>query len=106
MDAKHFNVKKLLKKFPNAILIKSWDELRAIPNISKTHTLEVNEYSGSLTPNGEFNWKNYHYLSTHTFYGMRNGNGYNSFVDSTFTLQKCGFNVVIDNWDKEDNNET
>jgi hypothetical protein len=101
MDAKHFTVKKLLKKFPDSILIKNWDQLRAITNESETHRLIVDEYSASLDPKGEFNWKNYHYLSTHTFYGMRKGQGHNTFVDSTFTLQKCGFNVVIDNWDKE-----
>jgi hypothetical protein len=102
VDAKHFTVEKLLKKFPDSILIKDWEELRNIPNKSNTHILKVDKYSGSLEPIGEFNYKNYHYLSTHTFYGMRNGQGYNSFVDSTFTLQKCGFNVVIDNWDKDE----
>ena len=35
------------------------------------------------------------YLSTHTFYG-------NNYMESTNILQACGFDVEIDNWDKEE----
>lgn len=34
------------------------------------------------------------YLSTHTFYG-------NSYKHSTKLLRACGFDVELDNWDKE-----
>ena len=34
------------------------------------------------------------YLPTHTFYG-------NNYIYSTKLLKACGFDVEIDNWDKE-----
>ena len=37
---------------------------------------------------------NYHYLSTHTFYGSQ-------YKQSTKLLQQCGFDIELDNWDKE-----
>ncbi len=96
----------LRSKYPTAKLIKNWEELKSIPNESETHILKVGEYNGWLScknpkdyeVNGDYDVQiPYidHYLSTHTFYG--NGN----FVHSTDVLQKCGFNVILENWDKD-----
>ena len=46
------------------------------------------------TEETEENWFDHHeYLSTHTFYGTQ-------YKYSTEVLQKFGFDVEIDNWDK------
>ena len=82
----------LKKKYPTAVVIHDWDELRQIPKESETHILEVEEYSGGITSKSDDSIYGYHYLSTHTFYG-------NNFVQSTAELQNAGFNVIIDNWD-------
>ena len=75
-------------------LIRNWDELKEIPQESDTHILIIDKWSGWIKakkPSG--NWcDDNHYLSTHTFYG---GN----YKISSKILQKCGFNVVLDNWD-------
>lgn len=76
--------------------IKDWEELRKIPQESSTHTLRVGRWSGWIqakTPSGGSWGDDNHYLSTHTFY---EGNH----KKTTELLQKCGFNVVLDNWDK------
>lgn len=44
---------------------------------------------------GDNYFKHHRYLSTHTFYGL-------NYRHSTKTLQKYGFDVEIDNWDKEE----
>ena len=89
------------------MLIKNWEELSKIPNESKTHILKVDvkgccgwliakdpkpykkklSYMRNLPHIGA-------YLSTHTFYGS-------NYKRSTKLLKACGFDVEIDNWDKE-----
>ena len=75
----------------NPVLIKTWDELKECT--SKTHYLEIEEFSGWAYPKNKKNMEHSMYLSTHTFYG-----GTHQY--STQELQRRGFNVVIDNWDK------
>lgn len=89
------------------MLIKNWKELSEISNESETHILEVEvnnccahlyaknpiPYEESLdyleqVPHLDV------YLSTHTFYGS-------NYKQSTEILKACGFDVEIDNWDKE-----
>lgn len=42
-----------------------------------------------------------YYLSTHTFYGKnKDGTGIDSYKESTEILQRFGFDVELDNWDK------
>ena len=88
-------------------LIRDWEELSKIPNESKTHILEVDVESCCAWLKAK-NPKRYkkklsymrqahnldHYLSTHTFYGSQ-------YKWSTKILRVCGFDVEIDNWDKE-----
>jgi hypothetical protein len=97
---------KLKKEYPDAKLILNWEELKAFPKESETHILEIDEYCGWVNCK---NPKDYdisadydyderipfidHYLSTHAFYGKGN------FYHSTKVLQKCGFNVILKNWD-------
>ena len=89
------------------MLIKNWEELSKIPNESKTHRLEVNVkgcYGWLISKDPKPYKKKLSYmrnllhldvyLSTHTFYG-------NNYKHSTKLLKACGFDVEIDNWDKE-----
>lgn len=79
-------------------IIKNWDELKAIPQESNTHILEIDEWSGwimSKNNKDPHRWSDDdHYLSTHTFYGS-------SYKEATELLKKCGFNVSLENWDKQ-----
>ena len=88
-------------------LIKDWKELSEIPNESNTHILEVDVEGGSgwlkaKEPKKYNNKLSYMrnirhqdvYLSTHTFYGL-------NYKQSTKILHACGFDVEIDNWDKD-----
>jgi hypothetical protein len=79
----------------NPKLIKGWEELKE--EKSETHVLEIDLESGNgwIHPKNadENSWEGRHYLSTHTFYGKTHEH-------STKVLQACGFNVILDNWDK------
>ena len=77
-------------------LIKNWEELAQVPE-SETHRLEVGDYNGwviTKNPKSESFMDREQYLSTHTFYGSEH-------ESSTRRLQACGFDIEIDNWDKE-----
>lgn len=96
-----------------AKLIKNWEELSKLKN-DKYHIAYDSElYNAWIIPitdeptnnRGDFkcnclgekkdNFFKYHvYLSTHTFYGK-------NYEYSTKVLQEHGFDVEIDNWDKE-----
>lgn len=81
-------------------LISTWDELDGLE--SEKYKVEVDKYfcNGWIVPKVETeeteeNYFDHHvYLSTHTFYGTQ-------YEYSTEVLQKFGFDVEIDNWDKE-----
>ena len=92
---KPLSVDELLDKYKGSTLIKDWDELNGYckNNPSKTHNFEYDDCCGwlEIINNKEDEWGIY--MSTHTFYGA-------TYQNSTEDLQKCGFNVVIDNWDK------
>lgn len=83
-------------------LIKTWEELYKLPPSEKYMIVDLDGhgYNGWIVPIEETdetkeNYFDHHvYLSTHTFYG-------GSYQRSTEILQKYGFNVEIDNWDKE-----
>lgn len=56
MGKKVRNMEDLKKKFPTATLIKDWDELREWAKTngeSKSHILEVEEYTGHINYKGE-----------------------------------------------------
>lgn len=90
------------------MLIRNWEELSKIPNESKTHRLEVDvrncngwliaknpmPYNEKISYIGQIQYLDV-YLSTHTFYGS-------NYKRSTEILKACGFDVEIDNWDKEE----
>ena len=89
------------------MLVRDWEELSKIPNESATHILEVNVEMccGWLIAKNHKPWKKKLsfmrqvqnldiYLSTHTFYGL-------NYKHSTKILKACGFDVEIDNWDKD-----
>ena len=96
-------------QFNTLKFIRTWSELKECT--SKTHDLEIEDCCGWIKPKNKFEGKREYlknkpsnkellehlakygtYLSTHTFYG-----GTHEF--STELLQKCGFNVVLANWD-------
>ena len=81
-------------------LIRNWEELSQVPPNDKYKI--VLEDSGCCawiepikeTEETQADYFEHHvYLSTHTFYGR-------FYERSTETLQKYGFDVEIDNWDK------
>lgn len=85
-----------------AKLIRDWKELLALPPNDKYMIVDKDGYGYNAwivpieeTPETQENYFKHHmYLSTHTFYG-------GSYERSTKILQKFGFDVEIDNWDKE-----
>lgn len=90
------------------MLIRDWEELASIPNESPTHILKVDVNAGNAWLESKFP-KEYNpkksymrqikhldvYLSTHSFYGKGH------YKHSTKILHACGFNVELDNWDKD-----
>lgn len=83
-----------------AKLIKNWKELSKVKSNDKYEILIDNDMcNGWIKPiketkETEDNYFEHHvYLSTHTFYGSH-------YKYSTEILQKYGFDVEIDNWDK------
>lgn len=90
-----------------AKLIKNWKELSEIPNESSTHILEVDvkgcnamlysknpkDYNEKLSYMRQVNGLDI-YLSTHTFYGP-------NYKRSGKLLRACGFDVELENWDRE-----
>lgn len=84
-------------------LIRNWEELLALPPNDKYKIVDMDGYGCNAwivpvkeTPETEKDhFKHHVYLSTHTFYGK-------SYERSTRLLQEHGFDVKIDNWDKED----
>lgn len=87
-------------------LIKNWEELAQVQPNDKYKIVIDEKYgcSGWIVPvtetkETEENYFEHHeYLSTHTFYGS-------SYKRSTELLQKFGFDVEIDNWDKKEEEE-
>jgi len=90
-------------------LIKNWGELNGLFN--DKYQIFVEDCCGWIIPLCDepaehmFNchckddkdyFNNHVYLSTHTFYGSQ-------YKYSTKILQEHGFDVEIDNWDKEEN---
>lgn len=90
-------------------LIKNWKELSQVP-LNHKYKIIVNDCCGWIVPicdvpnhhdyiccctNEDDYYNNHVYLSTHTFYGSQ-------YKYSTKILQEHGFDVEIDNWDKED----
>lgn len=86
-----------------AKFIKDWNDLVGLE--SEDYKLEINVNSGCgwivpkvETKETEDNYFEHHYyLSTHTFYGLK-------YRHSTAVLQHFGFDVELDNWEKEGDN--
>lgn len=80
-------------------LIKDWYDLIGLESENYKLTIDIATYSGWIVPKVETpetrkNYYDHHmYLSTHTFYGSQ-------YKASTEILRKFGFDVEIDNWDK------
>ena len=77
--------------------IKDWKDLVGLE--SEHYKLEINVDGGNgwIVPKDETDeefFENSYYLSTHTFYGR-------NYKRSTEVLQRFGFDVELDNWDKE-----
>lgn len=84
-----------------AQLIKNWEELSKVkPNDKYKIDIDLEMCNGWIKPLQETEetqkdyFKHHRYLSTHTFYGSQ-------CKYSTEVLQEYGFNIEIDNWDKE-----
>lgn len=74
-------------------LIKDWNDLVGLE--SEKYTLKIDTHIGCgwIVPKDN-NLGHNRYLSTHTFYGT-------TCKSYTQLLQECGFDVELDNWDKE-----
>ena len=77
----------------HSLTTRDWSDLAELPE-SETHRLEIdvkgrNGWIYDKRDPEAFG----HYLSTHTFYGMKH-------KYSTRLLKRCGFNVVCANWDE------
>lgn len=83
-----------------ARLITNWKELDGLESENYKIEVDFEYYNGWIKPKVETveteeNYFDHHvYLSTHTFYGS-------NYKHSTETLQRYGFDVEIDNWDKD-----
>lgn len=81
-------------------LIKTWDELDGLESEKYKVEVDKDHCNGWIVPKVETEeteenyFKHHAYLSTHTFYGSQ----YDYYTE---VLQKFGFDVEIDNWDKE-----
>lgn len=96
-------------------LIKTWKELSKLKNDKYRVIVDLKYCSGWIVPlhdkkskwsdfdcrcsndikNSDEFFEHHVYLSTHTFYGSQ-------YKYSTKVLQEHGFDVEIDNWDKEE----
>ena len=84
-------------------LIKNWEELAKVPPNDRYQIVvdldtpdEDSDFlcnCEGMMKDSEF-FKHHVYLSTHTFYGS-------NYKHSTKILQDHGFDIEIDNWDKE-----
>lgn len=73
-------------------LIKNWNELCGLEN--ENFRLEIDTDMGCGYIISKATNQRVAYLSTHTFYGMK-------YKASTHLFQSFGFDIEIDNWDKE-----
>lgn len=83
-------------------LIKNWEELAQVePNDKYKIVIDVNMCNGWIKPIKETKetkenyFKHHYYLSTHTFYGS-------NYEYSSKKLQEYGFDIELENWDKEE----
>lgn len=83
-------------------LIRNWEELAQVPPNDKFKiVVDLECGCGWIRPiveteetkNDKY-FKTHKYLSTHTFYGK-------TYEYSTEVLQKFGFDIELENWDKE-----
>ncbi len=73
--------------------IRHWADLAQVPESAAYRLdIDVEDGNGWIKDKSKPNALG-HYLSTHTFYGSTH-------VRSTRLLQRCGFNVVLANWDR------
>ena len=83
-------------------LIRNWQELSQVPPNDKYKiVVDLDMCNGWIRPIKETKetqeeyFKHHKYLSTHTFYG-------NHYEWSTTLLQSFGFDIVLENWDREE----
>lgn len=76
-----------------AKFIKDWHDLVGLE--SEHYRLKINTDMGNgyIIPKDDTTERHSYYLSTHTFYGS-------SYKGYEKLLQKCGFDVELNNWDK------
>ena len=79
-----------------AKFIRDWNDLVGLESEHYRLEIDVDMGNGYIVPKDDSVERHPYYLSTHTFYGS-SCKGYE------ILLQKCGFNVEINNWDKECN---
>jgi hypothetical protein len=98
------NATRMTAELTPPVLISTWEELAQVPPNDK-YKIVVEEskvdkigtfWIRPIDDSAELDFGvNCEYLHTHLFYKE-------CYLDSTELLQRFGFNVVIDNWDKEE----
>ena len=71
-------------------LIKTWEELVGLESDEYRLEIDVEHCYGYIIRKSTN--ENVEYLSTHTFYG-------GTYKYYTYQLQKCGFDIQLENWD-------
>lgn len=71
-------------------LIKTWEELAGLENDEYRLEIDVEGCCGYIIRKST--GEHVEYLSTHTFYG-------GTYKYYTYWLQKCGFDIQLENWD-------
>lgn len=74
------------------VIIKSWEELSHCK--SDTHYLKIDLEMGRGWVKSKTDSEDRVYLSTHSFYGS-------CYKDTTQILNERGFDIKVDNWDKQ-----
>lgn len=81
-----------------AKFIRDWSDLVGLESEKYKLEIDVEDGSGWIVLKTKINeddgFMNSYYLSTHTFYGS-------SYKGYEKLLQKCGFDIELNNWDKE-----
>lgn len=71
-------------------LIKTWEEMVGLENDEYRLDIDTEHCCGYIIRKSTN--ENVEYLSTHTFYG-------GTYKYYTYQLQKCGFDIQLENWD-------
>lgn len=77
------------------VCVSNWEQLEKYKDLSETHILVIDKRIGNCWIKPKNGGKGA-YLSTHTFYSKEDRQA------ASNKLQKCGFNIILNEWEKQD----